>query len=43
MWPKSISHHPYHVLASQEPGDGYQDGQGVWAYSFFVQPRAGKA
>ena len=43
MSPKSISHHPYHVLASQESGGGYQDGQGVWAYSFLVQPRSEKA
>ena len=43
MSPKSISHHPYQVLASQGPDGGYQDGQGVWAYSFLVQPNAGKA
>ena len=43
MSPRSSSHHPYHVIASQGPDGGYQDGQGVWAYSFLVQPRTGKA
>lgn len=41
--PKSASHHPYEVIASQDTSGGYQDGQGVWAYSFLVQPHAGKA
>jgi hypothetical protein len=43
MSPRSSSHHPYRVLASQGADGGYQDGQGVWAYSFLVRPRGGKA
>ncbi len=43
MSPRSSSRHPYDVIASQGSDGGYQDGQGVWAYSFLVRPRAGKS
>ncbi len=43
LYPSSRSHHPYQVFASQSGDEGgYQDGQGVWAYSFLVKPPAGK-
>lgn len=38
--PASSSHHPYDVLSAQDESGGYQDGQGVWAYSFLVRSRA---
>jgi hypothetical protein len=38
--PQSPSSMPYDILASQEEGGGYQDGQGVWFASFLVKPNA---
>jgi len=42
MSPESTSHLPYERFADQEPGGGYQDGQGRWAYSFLVKPADSK-